>query len=89
MVATARAIGDEVARAFAVDFYTELVTNRTFDDAFEMAVARIRARRGYDPRHLITVKSTFASENIADLRRCPWRLFIRDGSEAVKLLTLS
>ena len=47
VLATARPIDDAAARAFAVDFYQQLVAGRTFRDAFEKArdLAKSRAKQ--------------------------------------------
>jgi hypothetical protein len=49
VVATARAIDDEQARAFAHGFYVELCSGASLGLAFEAAKARLRAKSGSEP----------------------------------------
>jgi hypothetical protein len=88
VVATARPIGDEVARAFAVAFYDELVAGRDLSEAFKLAAALVQVGRGNTPRDVISPKATLALDDITDPSGFPWSLYTRDGAEAVNLVTL-
>ena len=88
VVATARPIGDTVAREFAVTFYGQLAAGRTVRDAFENARERVKAGFGVNPRDLIAANAAFGAEDIADERGFPWDLRTRPGSERAGLLSL-
>jgi hypothetical protein len=84
VVATARPIKDEVAREFAVAFYTQLALGRTFRDAFTVAGAQVKADHSSDPRDFLAAIGdvpAFSTEDIADDLGFPWRLHVRDGAE--------
>ncbi|MBV8311609.1 MAG: CHAT domain-containing protein, partial [Planctomycetaceae bacterium] len=87
VVATARPIVDEVAREFAVTFYSQLAAGRNLRDAFELARERVKAGRGTNPRDLVAV-AAFAAEEIADDRGFPWELRTRPGAERAERLSL-
>ena len=61
VIATARAIDDGMARAFAVAFYTELASGVPLRAAFEKARGRVQAARGEGP------KSYYRSRDFGDL----------------------
>jgi len=85
VVATARPIDDKVAREFSVAFYTQLTIGRTFRDAFTAAGVLVKAdHHGNTPRDLIRVELPFSTEDIADDLGFPWKLYVRDGAEAVE-----
>ena len=87
VVATARPIIDEVAREFAVAFYSQLAVGRNLRDAFELARERVKAGRGINPRDLVAAVA-FAAEEIADDRGFPWELRTRPGAERAERLSL-
>ena len=87
IVATARPIVDEVAREFAVAFYTQLAAGRNLRDAFELARERVKAGRGTNPRDLVAA-AAFAAEEVADDRGFPWDLRTRPGAERAERLSL-
>jgi len=87
VVATARPIVDEVAREFAVTFYSQLAAGRNLRDAFELARERVKAGRGTNPRDLVAAVA-FAAEDIADDRGFPWDLRTRPGAERAERLSL-
>src|SRR5271166_3079341 len=80
VLATARPIDDDAARAFAVDFYKQLAAGRTFRDAFEKArgLAQVRTDR---PGALVRDLGAFGPEDIADDRGFPWDFQVRPGAE--------
>jgi hypothetical protein len=84
VVATARPIGDAIARAFAVAFYTQLEVGRTIRDAFTVAGAQVKADYGSAPRDFIVDATQFSTVDIADELGFPWKLHVRDGAEAVE-----
>ena len=81
VLATARPIDDAAARAFAVDFYKQLVAGRTFRDAFEQARELAKTARGNDPRAFFRDLAAFGPEDVADDRGFPWDFQVRPGAE--------
>ncbi len=53
VLATARPIGDDAAREFAANFYRQLVSGRTFRDAFEHARELAKTARGRSPEAFV------------------------------------
>src|SRR5271157_4778338 len=87
VAATARPIDDGVAREFAVAFYTQLASGRTFRDAFTLAAAQVKTHRGNNSRDLIAVAKelpAYSTEDVSDDRGFPWKLYVRDGAAAVE-----
>ena len=81
VLATARPIDDAAARAFAVDFYKQLVAGRTFRDAFERARELAKTARGNHPRAFFRDLAAFGPEDVADERGFPWDFQVRPGAE--------
>ena len=86
VIATARAIEDQVAREFAVAFYTELAAGATIPAAFEAARGRVRAAREPHRRRASNLNRDLVAEDAtagapADDRGFPWELRLRAGAE--------
>lgn len=83
VISTSRAVDDAAARHFAAFFYGGLGQALGVREAFEQAVAAMRAARpGADgtSRHLYAVQPE-------DEERLPWELSVREGAERVELWT--
>jgi WD40 repeat protein len=92
VIATARAIDDGVARAFAIAFYTELTSGVPLRAAFEKARGRVQAVRGeapkayYQSRDLGALVDDADSPDPADVHGFPWEFC--PGSDLVKIWSL-
>jgi len=89
VLATARPIGDAAARAFAVDFYKQLVAGRTFRDAFEQARDLAKIQRGSSPGAFLRDVGAFGPEDVADQRGFPWDFQVRPGAERTERTSLA
>jgi hypothetical protein len=89
VLATARPIDDDAARAFAVNFYEHLVAGQTFRDAFERARDLAKAARGGRPRAFFRDLAAFDPEDVADDRGFPWDFQVRPGAERTERASLA
>jgi hypothetical protein len=78
VIATAQAVDDAVATAFASHFYRALASGASIEAGFREAEASVLAARGESPRALYWG----GAETVAD--HLPWALHVRQGAEAVR-----
>lgn len=88
VIATAQAIDDGIATAFASRFYTGLGGGATIQSAFDSAVAAIKIEQGREPASLYR-HFHFAGADAALLAdRWPWALYVRAGAGIAKTWNL-
>ncbi len=75
VIATSRAVDDQVATDFSAHFYQGLGGGADIRTAYDEAAAAIRTARGESPRALYWVEDEAVEE------RWPWELYLREGAE--------
>ncbi|GIK38902.1 MAG: hypothetical protein BroJett011_27350 [Chloroflexota bacterium] len=78
VVATSRAVDDEVAAGFAVSFYNSLAAGNSISTAFAKATGALQFTIPDLPRHLRPVADPY-QEHTAD--GCPWERYVRSGAD--------
>lgn len=89
VLAAARPVDDAAARAFAVDFYRQLIAGRSFRDAFERARDLAKAAYGDDPQAIFRDLAAYRPEDISDTFGFPWDLQVRPGAERTERMSLA
>lgn len=85
VIATARAVDDQVAMDFASHFYRGLAGGANLESAFDTAAGATRTRHGDSPRGLYW---GVAAEPGASKDQWPWALGIAPGADALRDWTL-
>jgi hypothetical protein len=80
VLATSRAVDDEVAKEFAGRFYVGLAGGAELQTAYEEAAGAIRAKYGSSPQDMWWVE---AKEEETAEDRWPWTLYVRKGAQLV------
>ncbi len=92
VITTARSIDDEVARKFAVAFYTQLSSGQPLRAAFDLARSQILAAKGDDPqsyyrtRELVDAATATGAPEPVDDQGFPWDF--RAGTEMIERWSL-
>jgi WD40 repeat protein len=81
VIATSRAVEDEVAKTFATEFYKGLASGATIKGAYKEAQSRVRLEKGNNPRHLYYKASKDDPDRITE-DRWPWEIYTHAGAEA-------
>jgi CHAT domain/WD domain, G-beta repeat len=94
VIATSHAVADDMARAFAEQFYKALATGRALEEAYLDASDHLETTLGSNLRAAYRTLTTTPEDGAHELTKTitdhglPWHLFVRPGAEKFKRWSL-
>jgi WD40 repeat protein len=83
VIATSRAIDDQVAMQFSRQFYQGLAGGASLRTAYNEAEAAVQTSKGGNTRGLYFGDAKQQADDRGGTDRWPWELYLRDGAESV------